>query len=211
MHSATFPENQTQTPTVQPHNLGTLQSLNRPGTLLYTKTESSEAVCATAGALLPDMLLSDKVTQHIVVCVCVKRVELGAVYQEHAGGGKGKKTALRSFQARAQNILAEESPSCLPTPADRSLEQNENNVAPSHGGNSALDRTTGSPLPPLTQDEGAGTLKKTSVSPRNMSQYRNVFNERARTGFCYWLVEKSPTCKGCSLGAYKTFLGLPKV
>ncbi|XP_076740106.1 uncharacterized protein LOC143418614 [Maylandia zebra] len=84
-------------------------------------------------------------------------------------------------------------------------------VAPSHGSNSALDRTTGSPLPPLTQDEGAGTLKKTSVSPRNMSQYRNVFNERARTGFCYWLVEKSPTCKGCSLGAYKTFLGLPKV
>lgn len=50
---------------------------------------------------MPDMLLSDKVTQHIVVCVCVKRVELGAVYQEHAGGGKGKKTALRSFQARA--------------------------------------------------------------------------------------------------------------
>lgn len=52
MHSATFPENQTQTPTVQPHNLGTLQSLNRPGTLLYTKTESSEAVCATGKALL---------------------------------------------------------------------------------------------------------------------------------------------------------------
>ena len=33
-------------------------------------------------------------------------------------------------------------------------------------------------------------------SSQNMRQYRNVFNDRARRDFCYWLVEKKgPTCK----------------
>lgn len=34
------------------------------------------------------------------------------------------------------------------------------------------------------------------VQPQNMPQYRNVFNEHARRGFCYWSVEKKDSaCK----------------
>ena len=34
------------------------------------------------------------------------------------------------------------------------------------------------------------------VSPRNKPPYRSEFNERARRGFCYWLLENTPPkCK----------------
>lgn len=34
------------------------------------------------------------------------------------------------------------------------------------------------------------------TSPQNMPRYRNVFNDRARRDFCYWLIEeKGSTCK----------------
>lgn len=34
------------------------------------------------------------------------------------------------------------------------------------------------------------------TSPQNMPQYSNVFHDRARRGFCYWLIEKqASTCK----------------
>ncbi|KAM8757928.1 uncharacterized protein AB9X84_010562 [Acanthopagrus schlegelii] len=76
-------------------------------------------------------------------------------------------------------------------------------------------------LPPLTLDETAVNDPFTvhsvhqhtpKSSSQNMRQYRNVFNDRARRDFCYWLVEKKgPTCKGYSFGAYKTSLGLPRV
>ncbi|XP_056258918.1 uncharacterized protein LOC130186152 [Seriola aureovittata] len=87
------------------------------------------------------------------------------------------------------------------------------------------NHTTSSLLPPLTQD-GAAVIDHIpsmvqgysihhdapKTSPQNMPQYRNVFNDRARRGFCYWVMEKKgSTCKGYSFGAYKTSLGLPKV
>ncbi|XP_076599144.1 uncharacterized protein LOC143328095 [Chaetodon auriga] len=85
--------------------------------------------------------------------------------------------------------------------------------------------TTSRLLPPLTQGEttvhdpapsmvqGYSVHQKTpKTSPQNMLRYRNVFNDRARRDFCYWLVEKKgSSCKGYSFGAYKTSLGLPKV
>lgn len=42
-----------------------------------------------------------------------------------------------------------------------------------------------------------GMLENTpKISPQNMLQYRNVFNDRARMNFCYWLVERKGTkCK----------------
>ncbi|CAB1457334.1 unnamed protein product [Pleuronectes platessa] len=85
------------------------------------------------------------------------------------------------------------------------------------------NNTTSRLLPALTLDEPAALVHMPSTvrayginhkktSPQNMPQYRNVFNNRARMGFCYWTVErKAPACKGYSFGAYKTFLGLPKV
>ncbi|KAK2862203.1 hypothetical protein Q5P01_001736 [Channa striata] len=55
-------------------------------------------------------------------------------------------------------------------------------------------------------------LNKPKISPQNMPQYRNKFNDRAKQGFRYWLIEKkTPTCKRYCFGAYKTPLGLPKV
>ncbi|KAM7006067.1 uncharacterized protein LKV04_002691 [Tautogolabrus adspersus] len=80
-------------------------------------------------------------------------------------------------------------------------------------------------LPPLTWAENAVNNRVTcmvqragmhqnapSTSPRNMPQYKNVYNDHARRNFCYWLIEKKgSTCKGYSFGAYKTCLGLPKV
>ncbi|CAL8236528.1 unnamed protein product [Arctogadus glacialis] len=50
------------------------------------------------------------------------------------------------------------------------------------------------------------------VSPRNKPPYRSEFNERARRGFCYWLLENTPPkCHRSSIGTYKTSLGLPRV
>ncbi|XP_055364765.1 uncharacterized protein LOC114855585 isoform X2 [Betta splendens] len=76
-------------------------------------------------------------------------------------------------------------------------------------------------LPPLIKDAAVciDVVPAHSISdhrpefqPQNMPQYRNVFSERARRGFCYWLAEKKkPACKAYSLGAYKTSLGLPKM
>ncbi|KAL7407369.1 hypothetical protein ABVT39_007435 [Epinephelus coioides] len=92
---------------------------------------------------------------------------------------------LEPFQEREHDILDEESPSRVPTSPDRPLEQNENN----------------------------GVHQNTpKTSPQNMPQFRNEFNDRARRGFCYWVIEKkAPACKGYGIGAYKTSLGLPKV
>ncbi|KAL3058520.1 hypothetical protein OYC64_010635 [Pagothenia borchgrevinki] len=53
---------------------------------------------------------------------------------------------------------------------------------------------------------------KPKTLPQDMPQLRNEFNDRARRGFCYWVLEKKGSaCKGYSFGAYKTSLGLPKV
>ncbi|XP_068170854.1 putative deoxyribonuclease TATDN2 [Antennarius striatus] len=76
---------------------------------------------------------------------------------------------------------------------------------------------TSSLLPPLNQDlpsraQGC-SLHKSTAKPlcQNMLQYRTVFNDHARRGFCYWLVDKKgSTYKGKSFGSYKTFLGLSK-
>ncbi|KAM7402027.1 hypothetical protein PAMP_017301 [Pampus punctatissimus] len=135
------------------------------------------------------MLLSDKVTQPIFACV--RRGEPGAVISGTCRQEKGKIPGTL--------VVSDES--------------------------SALNRTTCSLFPPLTQDETAVNdpvpsvahnlhynSPKTSSLPHNMPQYRNMFNDRAKRGFCYWLVEKkASTCKGYSFGAYKTSLGLPKV
>ncbi|KAM4581843.1 uncharacterized protein V3H82_005954 [Fundulus diaphanus] len=74
------------------------------------------------------------------------------------------------------------------------------------------------PLPETASCHRATSTKrvyrtpKSMILPQNMPQYRNVFNDRARRNFCYWLVEKkSPTCEGRSMGAYKTSLGIPKM
>ncbi|XP_035858063.1 uncharacterized protein LOC118495263 isoform X2 [Sander lucioperca] len=97
-------------------------------------------------------------------------------------------------------------------------------VYESHEG--ALNHTPSSSLlPPLILDETAvndpvpsmvqayGVNQNTpNTSPQNKPQFRNEFNDRARRGFCYWVIEKKGSpCKGYSFGAYKTFLGLPKV
>ncbi|TKS71599.1 hypothetical protein D9C73_004949 [Collichthys lucidus] len=96
-------------------------------------------------------------------------------------------------------------------------------VYESHEGTLNCTNATGSSslLPPLTETAVNGLsavsansmLQNTQkISPQNMLQYRNVFNDRARMNFCYWLVERKGTkCKGHSFGAYKTSLGLPKV
>ncbi|KAK5933876.1 hypothetical protein CgunFtcFv8_014323 [Champsocephalus gunnari] len=53
---------------------------------------------------------------------------------------------------------------------------------------------------------------KPKTLPQDMPRLRNEFNDRARRGFCYWVLEKKGSaCKGYSFGAYKTSLGLPKV
>ncbi|KAJ8370543.1 hypothetical protein SKAU_G00105710 [Synaphobranchus kaupii] len=50
------------------------------------------------------------------------------------------------------------------------------------------------------------------ASPQTLPQYRNEYNDRARRGFRYWLIEKKvPKSYGYSFGAYKTLLGLPRV
>ncbi|XP_078028503.1 uncharacterized protein LOC144464660 isoform X1 [Epinephelus lanceolatus] len=97
-------------------------------------------------------------------------------------------------------------------------------VRESHEG--ALNTTASSSLlPHLTLEETAvndpvpSMVQAYSVhqntpktSPQNMPQFRNEFNDRARRGFCYWVIEKkAPACKGYGIGAYKTSLGLPKV
>ncbi|GAA6215762.1 uncharacterized protein LOC118495263 isoform X2 [Lates japonicus] len=96
-------------------------------------------------------------------------------------------------------------------------------VYESHEG--SQKHTASSLLPPLTQDETAAidhipSMVQTQsirhntprTSPHNLPQYRNEFNDRARRGFCYWIMEKrGSACKGYSFGAYKTSLGLPKV
>ncbi|CAJ1051052.1 uncharacterized protein LOC118495263 isoform X2 [Xyrichtys novacula] len=93
----------------------------------------------------------------------------------------------------------------------------EDRVFDSHkeGGEAQHHTTTRSPLPPLTCDEDDKSgmhQSKPSTSPQNMPQYRNVYNDRARRDFCYWFIDKRGlACKGHSFGAYKTYLGLPKV
>lgn len=98
-------------------------------------------------------------------------------------------------------------------------------VDESHKGALSRSTSSSSPLPPLTRDETAVNDPVPSMvqgysrhpntpktSPQNMPQYSNVFHDRARRGFCYWLIEKqASTCKGYSFGAYKTSLGLPKI
>ncbi|KAM6947110.1 uncharacterized protein PEZ65_000794 isoform 2-T2 [Lycodopsis pacificus] len=89
-----------------------------------------------------------------------------------------------------------------------------------------LHRTPNSSLFPLlpldetaVKDPSSSMVQAYSVhkntpknSPQNMAQFRNEFNDRARRGFRYWLIEnKGSACKGNSFGAYKTSLGLPKV
>uniref|UniRef100_A0AAV2M702 Uncharacterized protein n=1 Tax=Knipowitschia caucasica TaxID=637954 RepID=A0AAV2M702_KNICA len=74
-----------------------------------------------------------------------------------------------------------------------------------------------STLPSLTTDRdyepeiilshyATQTRPNTSSPIYSMSQYRNAYNDRARLGFCYWLIEKkAPKRKGYSFGAYKTY------
>ncbi|KAK5872345.1 hypothetical protein PBY51_013058 [Eleginops maclovinus] len=93
----------------------------------------------------------------------------------------------------------------------------------------ALLKDRGAPnrlLPPLTPDKTSVNYSvpsmvvpaynlhqnKPKTLPQNTPQLRNEFNDRARRGFCYWVLEKKGSaCKGYSFGAYKTSLGLPKV
>ncbi|KAL4655246.1 hypothetical protein GN956_G5840 [Arapaima gigas] len=63
-------------------------------------------------------------------------------------------------------------------------------------------------MPPWDCDWSGGMMRV----PQNLPEYRNEYNDRARRGFRYWLLEDSvPKYRGYSLGAYKMLLGLPRV
>ncbi|KAJ8408156.1 hypothetical protein AAFF_G00263840 [Aldrovandia affinis] len=82
-------------------------------------------------------------------------------------------------------------------------------------------------LPPLEPNPGEISLQpscgqnalgvshsvlRNRISLQDRPQYRNEYNDRARRGFRYWLIEnRIPKSYGYSFGAYKTLLGLPGV
>ncbi|KAI1892738.1 hypothetical protein AGOR_G00136630 [Albula goreensis] len=109
-------------------------------------------------------------------------------------------------------------------PATIMMEKDLSVVSPSPKGHRIIQGSSGEHLPvlepvvleiPRKQLHGQkafGASPCGRVSPQNLPLYRNEYNDRARRGFCYWLIEKRiPKSYGYSFGAYKSFLGLPRV